>query len=100
MNPAHSTAAGYVRDFETYRAEIAESLAADLLVHTVAALQHPDPDLHAQHINAARELRLLVNSLDQVDRPPPETPPSPCHGAGSRRPQDHRGHRRTPRDHA
>ena len=67
MNCAHSTAAGYVRDFETHRAEIIESLAADLLVHSVAALQHPDPDLHAQHINAARELRLLVNSLDQVE---------------------------------
>ena len=66
MSCAHSTAAGYVRDFEAHRAEIIESLAADLLVHSVAALQDPDTDLHAQHINAARELRLLVNSLDQV----------------------------------
>ena len=66
MRCAHSTAAHYVRDFEANRAEIIESLAADLLVHSVANLQHPDPDLHAQHINAARELRLLVNSLDQV----------------------------------
>ena len=67
MRCAHSTAAKYVRDFEASRAEIIESLAADLLVHSVANLQHPDPDLHAQHINAARELRLLVNSLDQVE---------------------------------
>ena len=67
MRCAHSTAAKYVRDFEANRAEIIESLAADLLVHSVANLQHPDPDLHHQHINAARELRLLVNSLDQVE---------------------------------
>ncbi|MDE2987306.1 MAG: hypothetical protein OXT70_04540 [Chloroflexota bacterium] len=67
MRCAHSTAAKYVRDFEANRAEIIESLAADLLVHSVANLQDPDPDLHAQHINAARELRLLVNSLDQVE---------------------------------
>ncbi|MDE2895756.1 MAG: hypothetical protein OXN87_10200, partial [Chloroflexota bacterium] len=66
MNCAHSTAAQYVRDFETNRPEITESLAADLLVHSVAALQDPDPDLHQQQITAARELRLLVNSLDQV----------------------------------
>ncbi|MYA02381.1 MAG: hypothetical protein F4038_02630 [Chloroflexi bacterium] len=67
MHCAHSTAAKYVRDFESHRSEIIESLAADLLVHSVANLQHPDPDLHQQHINAARELRLLVNSLDQVE---------------------------------
>ena len=67
MHCAHSTAAQYVRDFEAHRAEIIESLAADLLVHSVANLQTPDPDLHAQHINAARELRLLVNSLDEVE---------------------------------
>ena len=67
MRCAHSTAAKYVRDFEANRSEIIESLAADLLVHSVANLQTPDPDLHAQHINAARELRLLVNSLDQVE---------------------------------
>ena len=66
MHCAHSTAAKYVRDFESHRSEIIESLAADLLVHSVANLQHPDPDLHQQHINAARELRLLVISLDQV----------------------------------
>ena len=66
MRCAHSTAAHYVRDFEANRSEIIESLAADLLVHSVANLQDPDPDLHQQHINAARELRLLVNSLDQV----------------------------------
>ena len=66
MSCAHSTAAGYVRDFEAHRTEIIESLAADLLVHSVAALQDPDTDLHARHINAARELRLFVNSLDQV----------------------------------
>ena len=67
MRCAHSTSAQYVRDFESHRSEIIESLAADLLVHSVANLQTPDPDLHAQHINAARELRLLVNSLDQVE---------------------------------
>ena len=67
MGCAHSTAAHYVHEFEQHRAEIIESLAADLLVHTVSAIQTAEPDLHAQHINSARELRLLLNSLDQIE---------------------------------
>ena len=67
MGCAHSTAAHYVRQFEQHRSEIIETLAADLLVHSVAGIQNANPDLHAQHINSTRELRLLLNSLDQVE---------------------------------
>ena len=67
MACAHSTAAHYVRQFEQHRSEIIETLAADLLVHSVAGIQTADPDLHAQHIHSTRELRLLLNSLDQVE---------------------------------
>ena len=73
MACAASTAAGYVRGFEANRDEIIESLTADLLIHSVSALQptHPDQpgqrDLHQQHIAIARELRLLLNSLDQIE---------------------------------
>ncbi|MDE2968403.1 MAG: hypothetical protein OXS30_13075 [Chloroflexota bacterium] len=76
MNCAASTAAGYVRRFEANRGEIIESLTADLLIHSVSALQpgasdqpdQPDQrDLHQQHIASARELRLLLNSLDQIE---------------------------------
>ena len=72
MRCAHSTAARYVRDFEANRAEIIESLAADLLVHSVANLQNPDPDLHASaHQRGARTPppRQLPRS---GRRPPPE----------------------------
>ena len=67
MGCAASTAAQYVRRFEARRTEIVESLTADILVHSVAGLQGDEPDLHARHIANARELRLLLNSLDQVE---------------------------------
>ncbi len=67
MGCAASTAAQYVRRFEARRTEIVESLTADILVHSVAGLQGDEPDLHARHIANARELRLLLNSLDLVE---------------------------------
>ena len=66
MNCAHSTAASYVRAFDRDRDDILASLAADLLVHAVSGVQTSDAELHARHISAARELRLLLNSIDQV----------------------------------
>ena len=66
MQRSASTIAGYIKDFHAHRDEIAETLAADQLVHSLAGINNPDPDLHQQHINAARELRLQVDTLDRL----------------------------------
>ncbi len=66
MNRSVSTVAAYIKDFHAHRDEITASLAADQLVHSLAGINTPDPDLHQQHINTARELRLQVDTLDKV----------------------------------
>jgi hypothetical protein len=66
MSRSPSTIAGYINDFQTFRDEITQSLAADQLVHSLAQLDTPDPDLHQQHINTARELRLQTDTLDKI----------------------------------
>ena len=66
MQRSASTIAGYIKDFHAHRDEIAETLAADQLVHSLAGINNPDPDLHQQHIQAARELRLQVDTLDRL----------------------------------
>ncbi len=66
MNRSISTVATYIKDFHEHRDEITASLAADQLVHSLAGINTPDPDLHQQHINTARELRLQVDTLDKV----------------------------------
>ena len=66
MQRSASTIAGYIKDFHLHRDEIAETLAADQLVHSLAGINNPDPELHQQHIQAARELRLQVDTLDRL----------------------------------
>ena len=66
MQRSASTIAGYIKDFHAHRDEITETLAADQLVHSLAGINNPDPDLHQQHIQAARELRLQVDTLDRL----------------------------------
>ncbi len=66
MNRSPSTVGGYLKDFHDHRDEIIQSLAADQLAHSLAGLATEDPDLHQQHINAARELRLQTDTLDRV----------------------------------
>ena len=66
MQRPPSTVAGHLKDYETHRDETIQSLAADQLAHSLAGLNTTDPDLHQQHINAARELRLQTDTLDRI----------------------------------
>ena len=66
MHRSPSTIASYIKDFKTHRDEITESLAADQLVHSLAGINTPDPELHQQHITTARELRLQVDTIDRL----------------------------------
>ena len=85
MQRSPSTIAGYIKDFHAHRDEIAETLAADQLVHSLAGINNPDPDLHQEHIQAARELRLQVDTLDRLtDRRQRETAASSKNRAPTR----------------
>ncbi len=66
MGCAHSTVSQYLRDFHTHQDAIIETLAADHLVHSLSQLDPSDSDLHDRHISAARELRLLLDTLDRI----------------------------------
>ncbi len=66
MKRSPSTVAGYIKAFNTHRDEIIQSLAADQLAHSLAGLNSEDSDLHQQHIDTARELRLQTDTLDRI----------------------------------
>ena len=67
MNCAPSTAARYLREFERHREEIIQQLAQDQLIGLLQQLPETADDLHQRHVNAAREFRLLLNALDQIE---------------------------------
>ena len=66
MKRSPSTVAGYIKAFNAHRDEIIQSLAADQLAHSLAGLNSEDSDLHQQHIDTARELRLQTDTLDRI----------------------------------
>ena len=66
MQRSASTIAGYIKDFHAHRDEIAETLAADQLVHSLAGHQQPRPRPPPATHQAARELRLQVDTLDRL----------------------------------
>ena len=66
---ARSTVHAYLRDFERHRAYILETVAADRLADQVYLLTQPEtePAQHRQHVATARELRLLLSALPQLE---------------------------------
>ena len=66
MDCAPSTVLKYLRDFDAYRAEIIESLAAEQLVRSLQQLDSADGERHDRQIAATREFRLLLESLDRT----------------------------------
>ena len=66
MDCAPSTVLKYLRDFDAYRAEIIESLAAEQLVRSLQQLDSADQERHDRQIAATREFRLLLESLDRT----------------------------------
>ena len=82
---ARSTVYDYFRDFQTHRAHILRTVAADRLADQVHILSSPetDPDQHRQTVAAARELRLLLTALPRLEAqtPPPPEPAQPAQPA-------------------
>ena len=65
---ARSTVYAYFRDFQTHRAHILRTVAADRLADQVHILTTPetDPDQHRQTVAATRELRLLLAAMPDL----------------------------------
>ena len=69
MSCARSTVSTYLRDFQRHRDHILHTVAGDQLLDQVYQLAQPDaePDQHRQRVAAARELRLLLRDLPQLE---------------------------------
>ena len=68
MNCAHSTVAGYLSDFELFRADLIHELAADQIVSHVIQLADLADEHHDRRLAALRELRLLLTAVPQIRR--------------------------------
>ena len=66
MRCAHSTVGRYLKEFQQYRTQIIESLADDQLVDILEQLDQTDDSGYERRLHAARELRLLLDSLDRI----------------------------------
>ena len=88
---ARSTVYAYFRDFQLHRAHILRSVAADRLADQVHILTtpDPDPDQHRQTVAAARELRLLLQSLPAIEAQE-DTQPKQSHSEAEMFPDGHR----------
>ncbi len=69
MNCARSTVSTYLRDFQRHRDHILHTVAGDQLLDHVYQLAQTDadPDQHRLRVAAARELRLLLRDLPQLE---------------------------------
>ena len=68
MGCAHSTVAGYLRDFEHFRADLLHELAADQIVCHVIQLADIADEHHDKRLAAVRELRLLLGAVPDIRR--------------------------------
>ena len=73
MQRSASTIAGYIKDFHAHRDEIAETLAADQLVHSLAGHQQPRP----RPAPATHPSRPRTPPPGRHPRPPHRPPPTP-----------------------
>ncbi|MYE06237.1 MAG: helix-turn-helix domain-containing protein [Chloroflexi bacterium] len=63
MGCAHSTVAGYLRDYELFRYDLMRELAADQIVTHAIHLTDVEADDHQRRITSMREFRLLLAAL-------------------------------------
>ena len=68
MDCAHSTVAGYLRDFELFRADLIHELAADQIVSHLLRLQELEAEQHDRRLATVRELRLLLSAIPEIRR--------------------------------
>ena len=68
MGCAHSTVAGYLRDYELFRVDLMRELAADQIVSHAIQLAEVDSEHHDRRLAAMREFRLLLTALPEIRR--------------------------------
>ncbi len=68
MGCAHSTVAAYLKDFELFRADLIQELAADQLVVHLLQLADLDDPHHDRRRADIRELRLLLTAVPKIRR--------------------------------
>ena len=68
MRCSVSTVHAYLRDYELFRADLIQELAADQIVANLIQLSDSDDPHHDQHRADLHELRLLLTSLPQIRR--------------------------------
>ena len=68
MGCAHSTVAGYLRDYELFRLDLMREVAADQIVIHAIQLAQVDSDHHDRRLAAMREFRLLLSALPEFRR--------------------------------
>ncbi len=66
MGCAHSTVAGYLRDYELFRVDLMRELAADQIVTHAIQLAQVDSEHHDRRLSAMREFRLLLTALPAI----------------------------------
>ena len=68
MNCAHSTVSVYLSDFELFRTDLIQELAADQIVSHVIQLADLADEHHDRRLAALRELRLLLTAVPHIRR--------------------------------
>ncbi len=68
MGCAHSTVAAYLKDFELFRADLIQELAADQLVVHLLQLADLNDEHHDRRRADIRELRLLLTAVPHIRR--------------------------------
>ena len=68
MDCAHSTVSVYLSDFELFRTDLIQELAADQIVSHVIQLADLADEHHDRRLAAVRELRLLLTAVPQIRR--------------------------------
>ena len=66
MDCAHSTVSGYLSDFELFRTDLIQELAADQIVSHVIQLADLSDEHHDRRLAAVRELRLLLGAVPKI----------------------------------
>ena len=66
MDCAHSTVSGYLSDFELFRTDLIQELAADQIVSHVIQLADLADEHHDRRLAAVRELRLLLTAVPKI----------------------------------
>ena len=68
MHCSVSTVHAYLRDYELFRSDLIQELAADQIVEHLIHFANPDDPLHEQRRADLHELRLLLSAMPQISR--------------------------------